>query len=133
MVALHQLLEARLDLGALGVGLEPERMQRLALGIAHRAPLRLLPSIGLARPSAQLAEHAERIVGALVVEEPAGARPAGALAAHHAHLPGRPMTGDGVLLVARDRVLAHAGEEIVGMVVLAHMIETEAPVLALVI
>src|SRR5215813_3489938 len=67
MMALHQLLEARLDLAALGVGLEPERMQRLALGVAHGAPLGLA-RVGLARPPAQLAEHAERIVGALIAE-----------------------------------------------------------------
>src|SRR5215467_2567139 len=131
MMALHQLLEARLDRGTLGVGLEPEGVQRLALGIAHRAALRLLPRVGRARPTAELAEHAERIVGALVAEEPARARLAGSLAAHHAHLPGRAMAGDRVLLIARDRVLAHAGEKIVGVIVLAHMIETEPPVLAL--
>ena len=41
------------------------------------------------------------------------------------------MAGDGVLLVARDRVVAHAGEIIVGMIVLAHVLEAEAPVFAL--
>ena len=60
---------------------------------------------------------------------PAAAEPVDA--AVEAHLPGRPVAGDGVLLVARDRIVAHAGEIIVGMVVLAHVLEAEAPVLVL--
>src|SRR5438105_580531 len=55
-----------------------------------------------------------------------GAR--GRLAAIHAHLPGRAMADGRVLLVAGDVVRAHAGEEIVGVVVLAHVVEAEAPV-----
>src|SRR5206468_1749350 len=49
-------------------------------------------------------------------------------AAVHAHLPGRTMADDRVLLVARDVVGGHPGEEIVGVVVLTHVIEAEAPV-----
>src|SRR5205807_1865146 len=45
-----------------------------------------------------------------------------------AHLPGRAVTGQRVLLVARDRVRIHAGKEIIGLVVFAHVIETEVPV-----
>src|SRR6185503_14201029 len=52
-------------------------------------------------------------------------------AAIEAHLPGRAMSGDGVLLVTRDRILAHAGEIVVGMVVFPHMFEAEAPVFPL--
>jgi hypothetical protein len=40
------------------------------------------------------------------------------------------MTGQRILLVARDGVGIHALEEIVGLVVLADVIETEVPVLA---
>ena len=58
VVALHQFLEARLDLRRRGVDLEPERVERLALGIADRARLRRAP----ARSRAQaLAEQSERI------------------------------------------------------------------------
>ena len=41
------------------------------------------------------------------------------------------MTGEGVLLVLGDGVVVHAGEEIVGMVVLAHVGEAEPPVFIL--
>ena len=41
MMALHQFLEARLDVGAARVLLEPQRMERLALGIADGAPFRI--------------------------------------------------------------------------------------------
>ena len=36
-----------------------------------------------------------------------------------------------VLLILGDGVVAHAGEEIVGMVVFAHVLEAEAPVFLL--
>src|SRR5262245_9827898 len=52
-------------------------------------------------------------------------------AAIHAHLPGRAMADDRLPLVARDVIRAHAGEEIVSVVVLAHMPETESPILRL--
>src|SRR5262249_47520434 len=47
------------------------------------------------------------------------------------HFPGRAVTGDRVLLIARHRFLAHPGEEIVRMIVFAHVIEAEAPILVL--
>src|SRR6202047_220560 len=49
----------------------------------------------------------------------------------HAHFPGRAMTGDRILLVFGDRIVAHPGEEIVRVVVLAHMAEAEPPMLVL--
>src|SRR5439155_9196998 len=47
-----------------------------------------------------------------------------------AHLPGRAMAGQRVLLVARDVFRIHALEEIIGLVVLADVIEAEVPVFA---
>src|SRR2546423_10372505 len=47
------------------------------------------------------------------------------------HLPGRAMSGDCIFLVPRDRVVAHAGEVIVRMIVFAHVLETELPVFPL--
>ena len=38
---------------------------------------------------------------------------------------------DGVLLVGGDRLVGHAGEVVVGGVVVAHVVEAEAPVLPL--
>ena len=38
------------------------------------------------------------------------------------------MAGQRILLVARDRIGIHAGEEIIGLVVFADVIETEVPV-----
>src|SRR5262249_34070930 len=52
-------------------------------------------------------------------------------AAVHAHLPGGAMPDDRILRVAGDVVGAHPGKEIVRVVVLAHVIEAEPPVLAL--
>src|SRR5262249_21740660 len=72
------------------------------------------------------ARHVERVDRTAV-----GAEHARRSAAVESHFPGRPMPGHSVFLIARDRVLAHAGEVIVGGVVLAHVSETEAPVLVL--
>ena len=46
-----------------------------------------------------------------------------------AHLPGRTMAGQRILLVARDRIGIHALEEIVGLVVFADVIEAEVQIL----
>ena len=90
MMALHQHLEARLDLGLVGADFEAELIQRLALGVAHGA--RRLGLLGLRRRAAELAEHVERIARGVGAELGPGMI-AGA------HLPGRAMAGDGVLLV----------------------------------
>src|ERR1700722_1843308 len=50
----------------------------------------------------------------------------------HAHAPGRPVAGQGILLIGRNRVVAQAGEIIVGVVVFANVRETVVPVLAFV-
>src|SRR5262245_6307750 len=132
MMALHQRLEPGLDLLRCDVAFEPERLERLALGISHRAGLgarRIGPGSGGA---AELPEHAERIYGAVELRlEARRARPRRRPAAVHAHLPGRAVADHGLLLVAGNVVRVHAGEEIITVVVLADMIETELPVLAL--
>ena len=61
MVALHQFLEARLDLGRGRVDLQPERVERLALGIANRAGFRRGPLGARPRPAPEFAQHLERI------------------------------------------------------------------------
>src|ERR1700687_3767514 len=49
------------------------------------------------------------------------------------HLPSRAMAGDGVLLIGHHRGVVHAFEEIVRLIVLPHVFETEAPVVLLVL
>src|SRR4029077_16986458 len=83
-----------------------------------------------ARPPAaatvKLREHAERIGGTLEI----GLRASLAfLAAVGAHLPGRAVAGQRILLVARHRIGIHALEEVIGLVVLADVIETEVEIL----
>ena len=41
------------------------------------------------------------------------------------------MSRKGIFLVGHHRRIAHSGEEIVGLVVFAHVIETEAPIVLL--
>src|SRR5205085_12681617 len=72
------------------------------------------------RGRTELADQVEWVVGIKAVG-----------VAIEAHLPGRAMTDHRVLLVLQDRVLAHAGKIIVGLVVGAHVIEAEAPVFPL--
>src|SRR6188474_3059478 len=45
------------------------------------------------------------------------------------HLPGGAVTGERVLLVRHHGRIAHACKEIVRLVVFAHVIETEAPII----
>src|SRR5437588_681648 len=123
VVALHEFLEPRLDLARGRIDLQSQRIERLALGVAHRARLRRRTLHSRTRPSSELTHHLERIVRAVRVEP--------VYPAIEAHLPSRAMAGDGILLIPRDCVLAHAGEIVVGMVVFAHMLEAEAPVFPL--
>ena len=48
-----------------------------------------------------------------------------------AHLPGWTMAGQRILLMARDLVIAHILEEVVRVVELARVLETEVPILVL--
>src|SRR5580704_1378545 len=136
MVLLDQRLVFRLDGFQRRIRAQPHHLQRLALGVEDLPGL----DLGLAgraartRPPAAAAvefrEHAERIGGGFEI----GLRAALALlgAGIGAHLPGRAMAGQRILLVARDRIGIHAGEEIIGLVVFADVIETEVPVLLVV-
>src|SRR5713101_5586620 len=45
-------------------------------------------------------------------------------------LPGRTMAGNGLLLISGNRVFAHSGKKIVGMIVVAHVMKAEAPICA---
>jgi hypothetical protein len=76
----------------------------------------------------ELREHAERIEGTVDLGF-------GALldAAIGAHFPSRTVAGQRILLVARYGVGIHAGEEIVVLVVLTHVIQAEVPVLTLIV
>src|SRR6202043_2074073 len=128
MVLLHQRLVFRLHGLERRIRAEPHHLQRLALGIENLPPfaLGLRAGTGTRPPAAaavELAEHAERIGRAFQVG--LGAALALLGAGVGAHFPGRPMAGQRILLVARDRVRIHAGEEIIGLVIFADVIETE--------
>src|SRR3954452_20535680 len=63
VMTLHEFLEARLDLGRLRIDLEPQRVEGLALGIAHLP--RFLSGflcVGASASAPELAQHVERIV-----------------------------------------------------------------------
>src|SRR5262245_13353685 len=132
VVALHQRLEPRLDLLRGGIRIEAQRVERLALGVARHAVLGWPPRRARAGSFAELVEHPERIVGVGKFRTEAGGMGARRRsAAIHTYLPGRTMPDDRLLLVASDVVGAHPGKEIVRVVVLAHVVEAEPPVLAL--
>src|SRR5581483_7918031 len=63
MMPFHQRLEPDLDIVARGLGLKAQRVQRLALGIAHAARLARAAAVALGPPAAELAKQAERVVG----------------------------------------------------------------------
>src|SRR3954467_7681287 len=123
-MTLHQFLEARLDLGRLRIDLESQRVEGLALRVAHLPRLlRGFLCVGASAATPEFAQHVKRIVRRARCEI--------VDATVEAHLPGRPMAGHCILLIARDRVLAHSGKVVVGAVVLAHMHQAETPVLVL--
>ena len=132
MVLLHQRLVLRLDGFQRRVRPKPHHLQRLALGVHDFPRFRLGLASGAARtrpPAAtavELGEHAERI--GRTFQLGFCARLA-LLAAVGAHLPGRAMAGQRVLLVARDGIRIHSLEEIIGLVVFADVIEAEVKIL----
>src|ERR1700744_6216317 len=131
MVLLDQRLVLGLDVVERGIGAEPHHLQRLALGVEHFPGFALGLGAGpWTRPPAatavEFAEHAEGIGSAFQI----GFGTALALLGTGvgAHLPGRTMTGQRILLIARDRIRIHALEEIVGLIVFADMVEAEMPI-----
>src|SRR5262249_45844398 len=94
---------------------------RLGLGLAARTG-------ATAAAAVELGKHVEGIGSA--VEVGSGRALAFAAAAIGAHLPGRAVAGQRVLLIARHGFGVHAGEEIVGLVILADVVEAEVEVLA---
>src|SRR5262245_17309779 len=122
MMTLYQFLETHLHLLRRRTDFQPKRVESLALGIADRADL----CAGLLLGLYPFAEQPERI--GMTSKSP-HIRPHIALAG--SHLPGWAMPGERILLVGHHRRVAHAGEEIVGLVVFADVIQTEAPVLFL--
>src|SRR5215207_8684574 len=128
--ALHQSLVLRLDRGRVGGLVEPERVER-PLYDAAVAPLRRLGGLSLRLGEALCVKYPERIEISPVPRGPARLVAVLLGCAVHAHREGRAVADDGVLLIGLDRVVRHAGEVVVRGVVLAHMPEAKAPVLAL--
>src|SRR5689334_9133395 len=119
MVALNQFLETHFHLLRSRVDVEPKRIERLAFGVADRARF----SARLLLRAYAFTEKTERI---RVRAKCTHVRPHRSLAC--SHLPGGAVTGERILLVRHHGRVAHAGKEIVRLVVFAHVIETETPV-----
>src|SRR6516225_2766965 len=112
MMPFYQELELGFDIGAFGIPFKAKDIERAALCIENLAPLwrGTRMTAGARTP---FAEQRERIVSRPIALAKARRRGAGAFAADRAHFPGRSMSGQSLLLVLRNRVFAHAGEEIV--------------------
>src|SRR5205085_689960 len=128
MMTFHQNLEPRLDIAGARARFQPEHVERLAFGIAHDAALGRMALLEPRSPA--VLEQSERIVRVELPIGVLGAGRRGALAVDP-DLPGWTMAGDGFLLVPGDRVFAHSGKKIVRMIVLAHVMQAEAPIFAL--
>src|SRR6516164_3877744 len=107
-----QGLELRLDIGAFSIRFKAENVERPALCIENLASLRRGARM-TGVPRTPFAEQRKRIVGRPVRIAKAPRRGTGALATDRTHFPGRPMPGQGLLLVFRNCIFAHASEEIV--------------------
>src|SRR5262245_53843042 len=132
MMTLHQFLESSLDVAADGAVLQPERVERLAFGVAQGAPFRLGARLCRAEArTTKLPQNVERICRAeALIKQSADLSLGAALAADHPHPPSRKMSGQRVLLKARDRIIAHASKKIIGLIVFSDMLEAEPPVFA---
>src|SRR5689334_19109149 len=119
MVAFHQLLETHFHLLRGRTDIEAERVESLPFRVADRARFR-------ARLLFRANAFAEQPEWIRVRSERTQVRPHCSLAG--SHLPRRAVTGKRILLVGRHGRIAHACEEIVRLVVFAHVIKTETPV-----
>src|SRR5215510_9082590 len=122
MMPLHQFLEPRFHLLGGRADFQPQRVQGFSLSVADRSSF----SAGLLFSAHSFAKQTERI--SVTAKRP-HIRPNRSLAG--SHFPGRTMSGEGVLLVSHHRRVAHSGEKIVGLVVLAHVIQTKTPIILL--
>lgn len=114
----------RLDISERRIDIQAHHLQRFPLGIEKLARLR--PGLR-AGASLQLSEHAKSIAVVLGM-----GRAAGHLAGADglADFPSWTMARQRVILVARDRFGVHPGEEIVGLIVFASMLDAEVPIFA---
>jgi hypothetical protein len=129
MVTFHQFLESRLDLRPRRRLLQSESVQGLALSIEDGSPPFRLGASPVRARCAELTQDIERIRRSpAFIKKPANSSFRTFLTAHRSHTPSRQVSREGVLLISRHRVIAHAGEVIIGLVVFADMGETEFPV-----
>src|SRR5260370_3390304 len=128
MMTFHQNLDPRLDIRGARARFQPEHVERLAFGIAHDAALGCI-ALRLEPRSARVLEKSERI-GREELPVAVRRRSRGGALAVDADLPGRTVAGNGLLLISGDRVFAHSGKKIVGMIVVAHVMKAEAPIFA---
>src|SRR5437763_643624 len=98
-------------------------------GISLSIPNSCLVDTVMSGSPIRFLEQPERIVREELPAFVLGRPRWGALAVH-ADLPGGAVAGNGLLLVPGDGVFAHSGKKIVGMIVLAHMLETKTPIFA---
>src|ERR1700752_2273317 len=120
MVALYQHLEPGFDIGAPRIGFKPEHVERAALGVENLAAFGSRTGLTAAcRPLEQPKRIVSRPAG--TAEAPGTALGVAAAPSDRAHLPGRTMPGKVFFLIFRDRVVAHALEKIIRIVVFADM------------
>ncbi len=126
-MALHQHFKSGLDIGALGIGFKAEHVERSALGIEHLAALgRRTSPTATSHPLEQPKGIVGRPTGTAGA---AGAALAvAATSSDRAHFPGRTVPSKVFFLIFRDRVVAHALEKIIRIVVFADMIQAETPI-----
>src|SRR5262245_60080902 len=120
MVALHQLLEAGLDLGAIGALGQVESLERLQLQWLQPAAF----TVALGAPGKKCVRVLEPAT------QPVPVAAWRALPGVRACFPGRAMANDGVLLERLYIGRAPPFEVVVGSVELPHVIEAEQVVLA---
>src|SRR5260221_14212309 len=118
MVAFHQLLEPRLDVRTGRAILQPERVKRLALGVAHGAPLGL--GARLCRTGARTSELPQDVEPILetetLVKRSTGLSLGTALSADHPDPPIRKMSGERILMKPRNRDVARPVTKVIGLI-----------------
>ncbi len=128
MVPLHQLFESGLYFGTGGCDFKPQSAQSLSLdvpdgtlfcrtGCAGRLLGKKIKGVRPGRPPG----HGGAIGPALL----------GGTGSSLVHLPGRPVAGEGILLVGSDVLITHALEIIIFVIVFADVLETVVPILLL--